>query len=329
MCLTPIVASLPPDGGRPEINPEGELKLPCGKCHVCISKRSLEWATRARHEISEHEENCFLTLTYSDEHLCSQFTVKEHFQKFMKRLRKKIKGKKIKYMVTYEYGTKTFRPHMHALIFGYTPPNQELERITAKGSKLYTSPEIEKLWDKGFHSIGEANEKTAYYIASYALKGKERDIIHPHTGEELTIKDEMNVSKRPAIGLDFLSRNSQQIVQSGNIVPRYYVKQLEKVADLSEKNPSLYTNAEKKFMSLMKNVSPHLIDEHQQKIYSNLIDKGDIETYAKFVIESAEMEMNSNELREEISQNEKRRREYLQNHLKQKRDNYVTYIKEK
>ena len=135
MCLNPIRASLPEDGGRPEINPEGELKLPCGKCHLCISKRSLEWGTRARHEISQHTENCFITLTYSEENLCSQFIIKSDFQKFMKRLRRKT-NQKIKYMVSYEYGTKTFRPHMHAIIFGYTPPNQSHIRTTKAGSKL-------------------------------------------------------------------------------------------------------------------------------------------------------------------------------------------------
>ena len=117
MCLNPLRAELPLEGGRPVLDTEGTLLLPCGKCTMCISKRAVEWATRARHEISCHDDNCFITLTYSEENLESEKINKEHFQKFMKRLRK-YTGKKIRYMVSYEYGTKLNRPHMHAILFG-------------------------------------------------------------------------------------------------------------------------------------------------------------------------------------------------------------------
>ena len=188
MCLFPVRASFTyeackktgmplREAGRPRLDPEGELRLPCGKCNECVSKRAIEWATRARHEISEHNENSFITLTYSPENLNSNFIIKSDFQKFMKKLRKKLK-RKIRYMVSYEYGSINYRPHMHALIFGYSPNNQEFLKKTPSGHNLFTSREIESLWSKGFHSIGEANEKTAYYIASYALKGRERDITH-------------------------------------------------------------------------------------------------------------------------------------------------------
>lgn len=300
MCLLPIRASLPEDGGRPQLNPEGDLKLPCGKCHVCISKRALEWSTRVRHEISEHNENCFITLTYSPENLCSQFTVKSDFQKFIKKLRRKTSNK-IKYMVSYEYGTKTFRPHMHAIIFGYTPPSQSFERATPSGSKLYTSPEIEKLWNKGFHSIGEANEKTAYYIATYALKGKEREISHPDTGESITIRDSMNVSKRPAIGLNFLMENAQQLVDSKKPLPRYYQKKLE-----------IHF--------------PELHDIYQERVQENLSVRGDEEAYAKYIIDTQKMSENTGGLRSDsLDISEEKRREFFKRQLKAKRDNYVTH----
>jgi hypothetical protein len=41
-----------------------------------------------------------------------------HFQKFMKRLRDRIKPLKIRFFHCGEYGDKTRRPHYHALIFG-------------------------------------------------------------------------------------------------------------------------------------------------------------------------------------------------------------------
>lgn len=321
MCLLPIRASLPEDGGRPKLDPEGELKLPCGKCHICISKRAIDWATRVRHEISQHNENCFLTLTYNNENLCSQFTVKSHFQKFMKRLRKKLDNK-IKYMVSYEYGTKTFRPHMHAIIFGYTPANQVLERTTESGSKLYVSEEISKLWDKGYHSIGEANEKTAYYIASYALKGKEREIMHPDTGETITIRDSMTVSKRPAIGADYLHKNYKQLVDSETPLPRFYIKTLEKPY---KPNFTLDLPTRLKMFKLVKD-KQHYASIYMDRIYNNISTRGDEEAYAKLIIDTQKMDSGNLALRgEEIDPQEEKRREFFKRQLKSKRDNYVTY----
>ena len=197
MCLFPLKAKLN-DIGRIEFNHEGDLKLPCGKCTECVSKRALEWATRARHEIATHKENCFITLTYSEENLPSHFIVKNEFQKFMKRLRKLTKLK-LRYMVSHEYGTQKFRPHHHAIIFGYNPKDQKFNRTTPKGEKLFTSPELEKLWKHGFHSIGTANEKTAYYIASYSLKGKKHSYTDNNSGEIIEVNDCMDCSKRPAL----------------------------------------------------------------------------------------------------------------------------------
>jgi len=324
MCLLPIRASLPEDGGRPILDPEGELKLPCGKCHVCISKRGLEWATRVRHEISQHDENCFLTLTYSDENLCSQFTVKKHFQKFMKRLRKNNPDQKISYMTSYEYGTKTFRPHMHAIIFGYTPPNQTFERCTPSGSKLYVSPEIDKLWKKGFHSIGEANEKTAYYIATYALKGKSREITHSETGESIEIRDSMTCSKRPAIGQNFLYENAVQLVDSEKPLPRFYVKRLKQYSEISEISEALRTKSEQKIFEGMKHLPTTLYDTYYERIMNNLKTRGDLEAYAKFIIDTQKMDSENTGLRsEDLDPKEAQRREFFEAQLKHNRDTFV------
>ena len=202
MCLSPISAALNPEGGRPTITSEGNLKLPCGKCVECISRRASEWATRAEHEIAEHDENCFLTLTYDDENLPGKYIVKEDFQKFMKKLRKKT-GKKLQFMVSYEYGERTARPHMHAIIFGYNPPNQEYLRDTLSGYPLFASDSVSELWGKGYHSIAEANAQTAYYIASYALKGKSKVIFDADLNKEVEVHDQMDASKKPAIGLKY------------------------------------------------------------------------------------------------------------------------------
>lgn len=253
-----------------KIHQDGNLKLPCGKCSECISLRAVEWATRARHEISLHEENCFLTLTYNDEHLPSHLLVKDPFQKFLKRLRKKLK-RPIRYMVSHEYGSKFYRPHHHAIIFGYNPQNQKLFKTTPSGEKLFTSTEIESLWGFGYHSIGTANEKTAYYIASYALKGKKHNITLPN-GEIITVSDQFNASSRPAIGLDYLIANQKQIVHSGTPVPRYYSKKLELL------NPDLY-------------------NQHKDTQASNLKDRSHREIHAKYMLDKYKKSSLDNEFR--------------------------------
>ncbi|UYD39251.1 MAG: replication initiator protein [Wigfec virus K19_177] len=294
MCLFPTRASLPLEGGRPLLNKEGDLILPCGKCRECISKRAMEWSQRARHEMAQHEENCFLTLTYSEENLKSDFIVKPDFQKFIKLLRYHT-GRNIRYMVSYEYGTKTYRPHMHAIIFGWEPCKQKFLKHTNSGHPLFTSDEVGKLWKHGFHSIGAANEKTAYYIASYALSGRTRTITHPRTGEVTTISDAMDVSKRPAIGLSYLLHNARQLVDSGGSMPRYYVKKLK------EFNPTLHQRFEDERITTFSSRSSYGL-------------------YAKFKIGEAQASHLDNEYRE--NSNEQQQIKAHENYLASKSADY-------
>lgn len=227
-------------------------------------------------------------------------------------------------MTSYEYGTKTFRPHMHAIIFGYTPPNQTFERTTPSGSKLYVSPEIEKLWKKGFHSIGEANEKTAYYIATYALKGKSRQITHEQTGESIQIRDSMTCSKRPAIGQNFLYKNAIQLVDSEKPLPRFYVKRLRQYSDITGISAPLRTKAENKIHDSMKHLPTDLYDNYYERIMNNLKTRGDMEAYAKLIIDTQKMDTTITGLRsEELDPEEAKRRDFYKEQLSHKRDTYI------
>ena len=192
---------------------------------------------------------------------------------------------------------------MHAIIFGYDPPNQKFQKNTKKGYPLFTSTKIDNLWKKGFHSIAEANEKTAYYIASYALKGKRKTIPNPDTGELIEVADTMNVSTKPAIGLTYLKKNMQQLVDSGGILPRYYVKKLE------ELNIDLY-------------------DQYVQKLDCSLKTRSTGERYAKFIISNQKTHLSDTAFRETGTTDlEDTERKFRERYLKQDRDNYVSLIK--
>ncbi len=267
MCLFPTRAMIPEEGGRPKLNHEGDLLLPCGKCTECIKSRAIDWATRCKHEISLHDDNCFITLTYNKDNLPSHQITKEPFKKFMKRLRKHAK-RKLSYIVSHEYGSENYRPHHHCIIFGYNFNEQKFLKKTKSQEAIFTSEELDKLWGQGFTSIGTANEKTAYYIASYALKGKNHEFLHD--GELITCSDSMDVSRNPGIGLNYLRKNYQQLVDSKTILPRYYKKKLAEID-------------EQKLM------------EYENNIQTN--DKTAHQKYAKYILDQKKQSLDDNEFR--------------------------------
>lgn len=73
------------------------IQISCGQCIGCRLERSRQWAVRCLHEASLYEDNCFITLTFDDNHLFKRnnpasLDIRD-FQLFMKRLRKSLKKK--------------------------------------------------------------------------------------------------------------------------------------------------------------------------------------------------------------------------------------------
>ena len=300
MCLFPIRAEAQ-EFGRPKLDKDGSLTLPCGKCYECKSKRAVEWALRARHEIALHDENCFLTLTYDEENLPSYSDPKPEFQKFIKRLRKQLK-QKIRYLVSHEFGGKTGRLHHHAIIFGWNPSNQKFLFEAPSGEPLFTSEEVEKHWKLGFHSIGTANEKTAYYIASYSLKSNSHIIIDPDTNTPVKVSDSMDSSRNPAVGRKYFLKHKQQLVNSEESLPRYYQKLLEKF-------------------------DPQLLEDYQNiQIVKNTKSRSDHQLYAKYVITNQKETESLGTFRNNPSR--KFEENMYKRQLKINRDNYVSLTKE-
>jgi len=91
-CYHPITAYKPRDGGKLEFTSSkvdaDEIQIPCGQCRGCRRKRSRDWALRCVHEIRAHTFNCFITLTYNDQHLPRDAGLNhQHFADFISRLR--------------------------------------------------------------------------------------------------------------------------------------------------------------------------------------------------------------------------------------------------
>ncbi len=208
-----------------------------------------------------HKENSFLTLTYNDEHLPAGGTlVREHFQLFMKRLREKIEPTKIRYYHCGEYGDDLGRPHYHALIFGYEFPDKEFFK-KIKANIIYRSKMLDKIWGKGYCSIGAVTFQSAAYTARYIMKKhagktaqKHYQHIDPETGEVTKkIPEYTTMSLKPhGIGESWYKKFHSDVFPDDYVViegkkyktPRYYDKllkatnedQLEQIKFLREEN---------------------------------------------------------------------------------------------
>lgn len=162
------------------------MQVPCGRCIGCRLDYASGWATRMMHEASLHQNNCFITLTYNQDHLPRDTSLDHsHFQLFMKRLRKYIAPQKIKYYMCGEYGDKNGRPHYHAILFGYNFDDWIYLHDSEKGNPIYTSPTLERIWQKGFVQVGEVTYDSCAYVARYVMKkinGKQKDEIDEDTG---------------------------------------------------------------------------------------------------------------------------------------------------
>jgi hypothetical protein len=217
------------------------LSLPCGQCVGCRLERSRQWAVRCMHEAQMHTSNCFITLTYAPEFITEAKDLSlnyEHFQLFMKRLRKRFSGKTIRFYMAGEYGELRDRPHFHACIFGLDFEDKKFFKRTETGSILYTSKILEELWPYGYSSVGDVNFESAAYVARYIMKkinGKPRldkdgKWVDPmdhyrycdlETGELIDRTPEFNkMSLKPGIGQAWFDKFMSDVYTTDSVVVR-------------------------------------------------------------------------------------------------------------
>lgn len=221
------------------------VSLPCSQCVGCRLERSRQWAIRCAHEASLYADNCFITLTYNDKHLPADQSLQlDHFQKFMKRLRKKY-GENIRFYHCGEYGENFGRPHYHACIFNFDFPDKKIWK-SERGVNLYRSPSLEKLWTFGYSSVGEVTFESAAYVARYIMKKITGDAaenhyvwIDPETGEIFKRKPEYTtMSRRPGIGKSWFEQYASDVYPDDFIVmrgkkmkpPKFYDSQFELIS---------------------------------------------------------------------------------------------------
>jgi hypothetical protein len=209
-----------------------KVDIPCGYCLGCRLAKSRAWAIRCMHEAHMHKQNCFITLTYNDEHYKPTLDYAD-FKKFIRRTVAQ-KGP-TRYFMCGEYGDKLKRPHFHAILFGQNFNNQK-----PIGKDINESPELNQLWGKGYASVGTATHQSAGYIARYTIKkqyGKQQtkhyQRINTQTGEIIQVQPEFaQMSRKPGIGQTFLEKYWPEMYLARDAIvlpggktqktPRYY-----------------------------------------------------------------------------------------------------------
>lgn len=174
----------------------------CGQCIGCLLDRSRDRATQMmcekyygyNHGTKENPSygaypdgtTWFITCTYADEYLKTHKTVNtetgevlegislnvEDHQKFMKRLRKKFKTDKIKFVCAGEYGNSTLRPHLHYIIYGLKLPTETFKKIhmNAMNQPTWYCDELTEIWGMGHVEIGRVDWRSCAYVARYCVK---------------------------------------------------------------------------------------------------------------------------------------------------------------
>ena len=257
-CYSPLKGWRDEDTGGIKFRRENSretLEVACGQCLGCRLDRSRMWAMRIVHESSLYESNCFVTLTYSDDHVPDDWSLhRSHFVKFMKRLRKAFEPERIRFFMCGEYGSvckhgidldrvvcplcNVGRPHYHVCLFNVSFPD-----VVAYGSRdgnlRFTSEYLERLWKCGFVDVGELNFCSAAYVARYILKKVTgvRAVDH-YMGIDLDgvciwLEPEYcTMSRRPGLGYEWFQKYSSDVFPSDEVpiagvgvvrgVPRFY-----------------------------------------------------------------------------------------------------------
>lgn len=258
-----------------KLNMPGLLQLPCGSCVGCRLTYSKGWAVRNCHEAQVHDmddlPSTFVTFTYNDyfNDRNGGALVYRDFQLMLKRLRKAHSERSYDYGFTSdparpmrfymcgEYGSRTFRPHFHALFYNLGFSDETLYKVN-NGFRLYNSPAMSSLWvdvksgeSLGHVVTGSVTVQSAGYVARYcvkkALQGKSVHLLNHDTGEFLP--DEFTqMSRKPGIAYEWFKRYSKgvylddKVVMANGIIykpPRYYDNLLEK------SDPELFENIKK------------------------------------------------------------------------------------
>lgn len=222
-------------------------KFPCGQCLMCTKARASGWSFRLVKEGERSSLSLFVTLTYNTDHVPITekgfmsldkdrkitnpkyekqmeafrngkrktepkriITEGSHLTKFFKRLRKKSPN--IRYYAVGEYGSKTWRPHYHIILF-----NADIQSVLDS-------------WKLGEVHFGNVSEASIGYTLKYISKEgkvpqhKNDDRIPEYSRMSKGLGDNYITDKTRKWHLDDIEKRMYLPLQDGKKAPmaRYY-----------------------------------------------------------------------------------------------------------
>lgn len=201
------------------------IPLPCGQCIGCRLEYSRQWANRMMLELQYHDSAYFCTFTYDDVHVPRTYYAdpetgeavpvltldKRDMQLLMKRIREHFPDDKIRFFGCGEYGSHSFRPHFHIILFGLHLDDLVIYKTVRQGGEFYAyynSDSLARCWlddkgsPKGYVVVGKVTWETCAYTARYVtkkLKGAEAKFYDDHNIQPEFVL----MSRKPGIGRQY------------------------------------------------------------------------------------------------------------------------------
>lgn len=201
---------------RPSYVPYGDKQglYRCGKCYHCRVVRQRHWVYRLSGELATSVDARFLTLTYNDECMprCGTVAVllKDHVQRYFKRVRKHLQGVDVRYFSCGEYGEKSGRPHYHIVMFFDCHLTDEMQLF------------LKTCWEYGFVQDLPVRQTGLAYVAGYVSKK-----LLSSARDDVDRPAEFFVSSK-GIGGEWFRENLYEMLAAGvfrnaAVLPRYYL----------------------------------------------------------------------------------------------------------
>lgn len=284
------------------------VKIPCGKCIGCRLDYSRQWANRCMLEAQYHPEGTcwFFTITYNDKYVPKVVTQdpetgksvpaytlrKRDFQLFMKRLRKAFSDDRIRFFAAGEYGSETFRPHYHAVIFGLHLVDLE-PWSKSKNFQLFTSKSIAKIWSMCYNKNMESSLCKEGYASlapeSFEEEGKVyepygRIVISPCTWETCAYTARYTAKKSNTLYPEFFERFGLQapftlMSRRPGIGRQYYEDHPDlfdyRYINVSGEDGGIKFTAPRYFDRLLEKENPVLLEtlKLQRRYFAEEVDK--------------------------------------------------------
>ena len=172
---------------RPRYFPSAGGLVNCGECLSCRLSNRSKWTFRIVLEALLHKQVLWCTLTYAEENEPRSYVhpstgqiyeappgvrgtlSPDDLDLFLKRLRKKLPPKFLRYFAVGEYGSKSSQPHYHLFLFSFPPEMFHLVREAWCDPKTKLPIGMVRLDCADIHADGGLRH-VAQYTARYTVK---------------------------------------------------------------------------------------------------------------------------------------------------------------